>query len=142
MSRRWRLLAVVGVFTLAVGAAACGLDDGGGTESTDPVVFGEGTVPEAFPSDFPIPLDSVIGSTLVDTVNNRSEFRVTTTADRTSVIQFFEVGLVNRGYVINSSDGNSSEWTITFSNGELKGTILAIPQGAGITAAVVSINRS
>ena len=53
----------IAVFTLLGVVAACG-DDGTGTTSGTGVVFGEGEMPPAFPEDFPIPPNAVIGSTL------------------------------------------------------------------------------
>lgn len=142
VERRGILVALV-VVALIVSAAACGDDDGGGgTGTTDAIVFGEGTIPPAVPDNFPVPSNAVVGSTLIDKVNNRSEFRLTIPADATSAVQFFEVGLVNQGYVINSSEGNAAEWTIAFSDGELKGTVFSTPQGQAVTTVVVSINRS
>ena len=136
-----RLQMMIAVLALLLVGAACG-DDDGGTGTTEAVVFGEGTIPESVPDDFPIPAGSVVGTTLVDKINNRTEFRLTIRADATSTVQFFQVGLVNQGYVIDSSTGNSTEWTVTFSNGELRGTIFTTPQGPGLTTSVISVNTS
>ncbi len=127
--------------SLLIVVAACG-DDDAVTGPTDAVTFGEGTVPESVPDDFPIPIDSVVGTTLVDKINNRTEFRLTIRADPTSIVQFFQVELVSQGYVIDSSAGNTNEWILTFNDGELRGTILTTPQGQGLTTAVISLNTS
>ncbi len=121
--------------------AACS-DDGAATGTTEAVVFGEGVIPESVPDDFPIPSNSVVGTTLVDKINNRTEFRLTVVADITSTVQFFQVGLVNQGYIINSSEGNATEWTLTFSDGDLQGQIFTTPQSDSVTTSVVSVNRS
>lgn len=134
---RLAVVLLVGMLTVA----ACG-DNDAVTGTTEAVVFGEGTIPESVPDDFPIPRNAVVGTTLVDKINNRTEFRLTIPADATSTVQFFQVGLVNRGYIINSSEGNAAEWTLTFSNGELQGTIFTTPQGQSASASVVSVNRS
>ena len=131
----------IAVLALLLVGAACG-DDGGVTGSTEAIVFGEGTIPESVPDDIPIPPNSVVGTTLVDKVNNRTEFRLTIRAEATATVQFFQVGLVNQGYVINSSEGNAAEWTLTFSNGELRGTIFTTSQGQGLTTSVISVNTS
>jgi len=134
-----RLAAIL--LALLLLAAACG-DDDDVTGSTEAVVFGEGSIPESVPDDFPIPNDAVVGTTLVDKINNRSEFQLTIRADVTSAIRFFQVGLVNQGYVITSSEGNSTEWRLAFSNGELDGTIFMTPQGSNIATSVISVNNS
>lgn len=128
------------VVVLAIVVAACGDDDAGGG-TTQAVVFGEGEIPSSMPDDFPVPDGAVIGTTLVDKVNHRSEFRLTVQADIQVTIQFFEVGLVNSGYIVDVSEGNAAEWTIEFSREELKGTVFITPQGPASTA-VVSVNRA
>lgn len=133
--RRVALLLVV--FIVAV--AACGDDDG--DASDDAVVFGEGVIPESVPDDFPVPGNAVVGTTLVDKINNRTEFRLTLRGDITATTQFFQVGLVNQGYVVDSSEGSAAEWTLGFSDGPLDGSILITSQGS-VSAAVVRINTS
>lgn len=122
-------------------AGACG-DGDPVTGSTEAVTFGEGSIPPSVPDDIPIPNGAVVGTTLVDKANNRTEFRLTIPSDVIAVVQFFQVGLVNQGYIINSSEGNAAEWTLTFSNGPLRGTIFSTPQGDSVTTSVVSVNTS
>ncbi|MCH7585361.1 MAG: hypothetical protein IH941_09430 [Acidobacteria bacterium] len=136
-----RLRVATAVLALLLVGVACG-DDGGVTGSTEAITFGEGTIPDSVPGNFPIPDGSVVGTTLVDKINNRTEFRLTIRAETTATIRFFQVGLVNQGYVINSSEGNAAEWTLIFSDGELRGTIFTTPQGQGLTSSVISLNRS
>ncbi len=134
--RRLALIALA----LVVVVAACG--DDGGSESIEAIVFGEGVIPESVPDDFPIPANAVVGTTLVDKINNRTEFRLTLQADITATIQFFQVGLVNKGYVVDSSDGTAAEWTLRFSDGTLTGTVFITSPSPEISAAVVSVNTS
>jgi hypothetical protein len=137
--RGYRLTAILLAGLILLGA--CG-DDDAVSGTTEAVVFSEGVIPDSVPDNLPIPDGAVIGTTLVDKINNRTEFRLTIQSDVTSVIRFFEVGLVNQGYVISSSDGNATEWTITFSDGELHGTVLTTPQAEGIATSVISVNTS
>jgi hypothetical protein len=133
------LLAVV--LAVVVLGAGCG-DDDAAPGTTEAIQFGEGVIPDSIPDNIPVPDNAVIGTTLVDKINNRTEFRISVAAETASVIQFFQVGLVNQGYIVDSSEGNSSEWTLKFSNGDLRGTIFTTPQGSAATTSVISVNRS
>lgn len=131
-----RPVIVVAILLAAILVAACGGGD------AEPITFGEGEIPGAFPDDFPTPPGVVIGSTLVDRVNHRSEFSMVTPTDMTAAIQFFLIELVNEGYVVESSEGASALWTIRFARGDLAGEVVLQPLGTAATQAVASINRS
>lgn len=114
-------------------------DDGG----TEPVRFGKGEIPGSVPADFPVPPNGVIGATMVDTINHRTEFSVNVESDLLSLVQFFTIGLVNEGYVVDRSGSLSqTTWEIGFSRGELSGTILVNSDGGGLSQAVVSMNAT
>lgn len=134
-SRRLILAAAL-VLAASLAAVSCGDDEG------EPIEFGEGEIPRAFPDDFPVPPGAAIGSTLVDRVNHRSEFALVAPTEMTETVQFFLVELVNEGYVVGSSEGSGPLWSITFTRGDLAGEITLQPQGSGVTQAVASINRS
>jgi len=137
--RGYRHTAIVLALLMFLGA--CGDDDVIST-TTEAIVFSEGSIPDSVPANIPIPDGAVVGTTLVDKVNNRTEFRLTIQSDATSAIRFFEVGLVNQGYVISSSEGNATGWTITFSDGQLRGTVFTTPQAERIATSVISVNTS
>jgi hypothetical protein len=134
---RRRLLAL-GVFAMVV-ATGCGDDAPSGTSIGDQVVFGEGEPPPAFPADFPIPANAVIGTTLVDRLNHRSEMALQIDGLVEAAVQNFTFGLVSQGYVITSSDGTAESWTIEFTRGELRGDVVFQAVG-GFTQAVASVN--
>lgn len=136
-----RLVAVVALLTLVVVVAACG--DGEPAGTTQAVTFGEGVIPDSVPEDFPIPDGAEVGSTLVDKINDRTEFTLAIRSDPTSAVQFFQVGLVNQGYVVGSSEGNQTLWEITFSKGDdLTGSIIFTAPQNDLVAAVVSLSGS
>ena len=135
------LRTVIAVFTLVGVVAACGDDGPSGTTSGTGVVFGEGEIPPAFPDDFPIPPNAVVGSTLINHVTHRSEMSLQIDAEITAAVQFFNVGLVNQGFVVESSEGSATTWTIAFSRGELTGDIVFQTQGE-VSQAVVAVNAS
>jgi hypothetical protein len=142
MTHLRRLAPVAVLLAFVVFVAGCG-DGGEPTGTTQAVTFGEGEIPASVPEDFPIPADAEIGSTLVDKINNKTEFSLTLRSDRESAIQFFQVGLVNQGYVVVSSDGNQTLWELSFRKGEaLTGSItLSTPQ-LDLVAVVVSLSTS
>ncbi len=98
-------------------------------------------MPESIPDDFPVPANAAVGATMVDPVNNRTEVRLQMAGTVTSVIRFFEVGLVNQGYVVDSSTGSPVEWTLRFSDGPLDGRVVISQEDAGVIA-VVSVNAA
>ncbi|MFH1329967.1 MAG: hypothetical protein ABIJ48_04855 [Actinomycetota bacterium] len=130
-----RIILVVALCALAALVAGCGGDD-------EPITFGEGKIPASVPSGFPVPDGAVVGSTLVDRVNHRTEFALTLRQDATAVVQYYTVSLVSAGYVVDFSEGDTFTWRIEFSRGELRGSLIIQPGGSGLAAAVVSLNTS
>ncbi len=136
--RRFLVLAVA---VLVMLAAACG--DDGGTTTTDGnanVIIGSGEIPDSVPEDFPFPAGSLIGSTLVDRINTRTEVEVRTPAQFADVVQFWNINLVNSGYVIGESNGGETRWTIEFSKGATAGTVTIVAADVSITQSVVELN--
>lgn len=138
MSSLRRLAPLAALLALLFVVSACGDDEPAGT--TQALTFGEGEIPSSVPDDFPIPAGSVVGNTMVDKVNNRTEFALTLRTDPTSAVQFFQVGLVNQGYVVDSSEGNQALWEIKFSRGQdLTGSIVFSAPQNELVAAVISL---
>ena len=100
-------------------ASACSLAGGQGQE----VEVTEGSIPSSFPRDFPIPGDATIGETMIDRVNHRSEATLSVESELVPVIQYFQLELVGAGYVVDTSDGDESQWRIEFFRDELRGSI-------------------
>jgi hypothetical protein len=125
-----------GVFLalLLVVIAACGDATG------DTIIFGEGEIPSAVPSDFPLPADAVIGSTLVDTINTKSEFEFRTATNLSVLVQFLSVRLVEAGYVIDESSGDLAGWSLTFRRGSLQGDVLLRSLGGEASQGAVTVN--
>ncbi|HUG74838.1 MAG TPA: hypothetical protein VMM81_04100 [Acidimicrobiia bacterium] len=113
---------------------------GGGAEP-EPVEIGSGSLPSSMPRDFPIPPNAVIGSTLIDRPNHRTEVTLTMQEEMVPVVQYFQVGLVNAGYVVTRSEGDRSRWTIEFSKGELLGTI-DVNYNTGVAVLFVEVNTA
>ncbi len=127
--RRSALLALI-----FVALASCG-------DSTAPtVIFGEGTIPPAIPDDFPVPDAAVIGATLIDTINTKSEFEFRTTAGLEALVQSLSLGLVDAGFVVDNSSGNAVQWSISFRRGSLEGSIELRFVEAAVSQGVVRVN--
>jgi hypothetical protein len=113
---------------------ACGGDD-------EAVEFEEGRIPDSVPRDFPVPEGAVIGATMVDPVNSRTEFSLTVESELPSLVQFFTISLVNQGYVIERSQGTSqTSWHMSFRRGDLSGEILVSSDGARGSQAIVILD--
>ncbi|HSG78234.1 MAG TPA: hypothetical protein VLD62_01545 [Acidimicrobiia bacterium] len=136
MRRRFLLIVAV-VATLGLVATACG-----GGEPAEPVEFGEGEVPESMPDSVPLPGGAVIGSTLIDRLNNRTEMALQARMEFEALVQFYSVELVGSGFLVQDSSGSASSWTIRFADGDLQGTVVISPAGLGVARAVVTVNRS
>lgn len=135
-----RLLLVVALASAVL--VACGDDGTTVTTVTEGgVIFGEGEVPPAFPSDFPMPANAVIGTTLIDPINHRSEMNVRMEVGMTAMVQFYNVGLVNQGFVVTGSTGSSTGWEITFTRDQLAGSVVFSSFGE-FTQAVASVNAA
>lgn len=130
-----RIILIVVLGAVAALLAGCGGDD-------EPITFGEGEIPGSVPSGFPVPDGAVVGSTLVDRVNHRTEFALTLRQEATAVVQYYTVNLVSSGYVVDFSEGDRFTWRIEFSRGEVRGTLVIQPGGSGLAAVVVSLNTS
>lgn len=140
--RRFSWFALAVLLLAALLLSGCGDDDSAPTSLVvSGVILGEGVVPPAIPSDFPRPANAVIGSTIIDTNNHRTEMNVRMAVPLVTFVQFYNVGLINQGYVITASSGSSERWTIEFMRGELLGSIIFSPFG-DLTQAVVTVNAT
>ncbi len=142
------MLALGSLVFLAIGCGDDGVDGTGATSGapictvsgSDAVTFGEGEIPASVPDDFPVPDGVLVGSTMVDRANHRSEFAFTLAQEATAVVEFYTVSLVSAGFVVDSSAGDTVSWRIEFSRGELRGDMVIQPGGAGLSAVVASFN--
>jgi hypothetical protein len=131
---------VIAAVALLLVLGACGDNSGATTEPT--VVFGSGEIPESVPDDFPVPTGAVVGSTLVDGINVRTEFEMRVAQAQADVAQFFTVNLVNSGYVVDDSRLDNDRWTIDFRRNALQGKVSITSPGQGISQIVVEVNAA
>lgn len=130
---RARLSIAMMAVLLVFGVAACG-DDG---DARSGIEFGRGTLPETVPEDFPIPDVAVINSTLIDWDRNRTEVNMVFPAELSEVARYFDENLANRGYLVQSSTGSESAWSLDFSKERLQGDIALAAQTSNATVVTV-----
>jgi len=137
---------MLGAGVLALVMAACGGDDvvstTGSAQTTavaGDVVFGSGSIPEGFPSDFPIPEAATIGSTLVDSNRGRYEVILFVPAAQDAAIVYFEANLENVGYTITADGFEGETWRIEFERTGERGRMLLTLEDTEITSAALDL---
>ena len=108
--------------------------------SADDVVFGSGELPDTIPAEFPLPTGSSIGSTMVVTASGFTEVIIRLSAERGIAVQFYEQGLEQAGFNVDSSADGGDIWEIGFSDSESAGTIEISEPQPGISQALVRWN--
>lgn len=104
--------------------------------------FGSGEVPFTVPADFPIPDTGVIGTTMIDGVNGRSEMNVNIPGAVSDVVRYYETNLPALGFAITDSKGSESEWNISLTKGGVTATIRLAFGAPGLTTATFSFNHA
>ena len=143
-SKRYSLALVAVV--LFVGGCSDGSGDTttsaqGSTGVADDVVFGSGEIPETLPTNFPIPQGSVVGSTMVVSETGFTEVILRINADIELSVDFFDQGLTQAGFAIDSSATDEYDgWLIEYSDASAKGAVRFVGSAEGITQAVVRHN--
>ncbi len=133
--------ALMAVAVMALALTACNGDDVVDTTGVTPtsavsgdVVFGSGSIPEGFPSDFPIPQAATVGSTLVDPNRGRYEVILFIPAEREAAIVFFRANLENAGYTITADELDGDLWRIEFEREGEQGGMLIKLEDTGISS--------
>jgi hypothetical protein len=104
--------------------------------------FGRGGVPFTVPADFPLPDSAVVGTTMIDGVNGRSEMTVVFPAAVGEVVDYYETNLPALGFEVTDSMGSESEWDITHTKDGVTGTIHLSFGGTGLTSGTLSFNHA
>lgn len=136
------VIALVAVFAI-IGAGCSGDTETtttGGGATGDDVVFGEGTLPETIPTEFPLPTGSAIGSTMVVGQTGFTEVIVRISAEQGIAAEFFSQGLAQNGFTVERSEADGEGWAIEFSDDAAKGTIDVTEPVEGVSQAVIRYN--
>lgn len=116
--------------------------DSSTTTTVNPVgqlVFGKGEMPATFPADFPIPESAKIGSTMVDGANDRSEMILRVATAQDTLVVFYSQNLEQRGYAYSTELRTDGQAVVTFSKGDVAGTILVREAATDLSEAIVRI---
>jgi hypothetical protein len=151
MRTRNTLIAIVAV--VAVLGAACTSETADSTTTTlattttvsaeiPDLEFGSGSVPFTVPVEFPLPDSAVVGTTMIDGVNGRSEMNVNFPASVTEVVTYYETNLPALGFQVTDSKGTDSEWDITFAKDGATGTIRLVFGGTSVTTGTLSFDHA
>ncbi len=147
---RTRRMVVVLVIAVALVAAACSsstpqsasqtADETTTTIELPDLEFGRGVMPVSVPAAWPMPEQAVIGSTMIDGVNGRTEVVVTYPAAVLETVAYYTTNLPIVGFEIISSDGSDGEWTIEFAGEGVTGSAFFKIAGASVTAGTLTFN--
>jgi hypothetical protein len=146
MVKRKILIAIIA--GVAVFGAACTSDAAElTTTSSTPVEipdleFGSGDVPFTVPAGFPVPDSAVVGSTMIDGQNGRTEMNINFPAKVEEVVAFYETNLPVRGFVVVVSKGTETEWEISHEKDGAEGVIRLIHKGSGLSTGTFSFDHS
>lgn len=151
MNRTRKILIAI-VAALAVVGAACtsGADDPTTTTSSTTAIpveipdleFGKGEVPFTVPAGFPVPGSAVIGTTMIDGVNGRTEMIINFPASVADVVAFYETNLPVLGFAVTDSRGTESEWDIRVSKDGVTATIHLTFGGTGLSSGTFLFDHS
>ncbi len=148
MRTRRTLIALVAVLALVL--AACSGTASGDTSASEgstttmeipDLEFGKGVMPFTVPEAWPMPEQAVIGSTMIDGVNGRTEVVVTYPATVSEIVTYYTTNLPIVGFEITSSDGTDGEWTMEFAGEGVSGTALFTTVGPGVSAGALTFDH-
>ena len=135
-----RLLGPAVALLLAGGLIAGACSDDSGPEPT--VVFGQGELPDSFPAEFPLPDGAVVGSTLVDGINVRTEVEFRLRGTVPDFVDLYMIALPNAGFEVDASVEEPTRWTIRFHDGDVSGSITLTQRDPTIASMVVEVDTA
>ncbi len=141
---RTRRILVALVAVIALVAAACSsstpasvsqmADETTTTIELPDLEFGRGVMPVSVPEAWPMPEQAVIGSTMIDGVNGRTEVVATFPATVDEVVAYYTTNLPVVGFTIIKSEGSDGAWVIEFTGQGVTGTATLQIIGSGVSA--------
>jgi len=150
MATRQTMIAIVAAVAILGTACTSGADEPTTTTSSTATIpievpdleFGSGEVPFTVPAGFPVPDSAVIGSTLIDGVNGRTEMIINFPATVPDVVSFYEVNLPALGFAVTDSRGTEAEWDIKVSKDGVTATIRLTFGGTGLSSGTFVFDHS
>jgi hypothetical protein len=106
------------------------------------VEFLDGELPEALPSDFPIPAEAGIGTGMINRTTGQIELILRIPAAVPAVVEFFEANFEARDYTVTSSQAEgASGWTVAFEKDGATGSVDMSPVGDQLTQLVIRVQQ-
>ncbi len=78
-------------------------------------------MPVSVPDTWPMPEQAVIGATMIDGVNGRTEVVATFPATVDEVVSYYTTNLPIVGFDITKSEGSDGDWTLEFAGNGVTG---------------------
>jgi hypothetical protein len=99
--------------------------------------FGGGVLPGSVPELWPMPEQSVIGTTMIDGTRRLTEIVVTYPADVSDVAAYYTTNLPVLGFEVTSTSESGATVTIDFAGNGVNGTIVLASGGIDLTAGTI-----
>lgn len=99
--------------------------------------FGRGVLPASVPGLWPMPEQSVIGTTMIDGTRRLTEIVVTYPADVPDVAAYYTTNLPVLGFEVTSTSESGATVTIDFAGNGVNGTIVLTTGGIDLTAGTI-----
>ncbi len=149
MRTRRILIALIAVVALVAAACSSSTPESSSQSAADTptttielpdLEFGRGVMPISVPKAWPMPEEAVIGSTMIDGVNGRTEVVATFPASVQEAAAYYVTNLPITGFDILRSEGTDGEWVIEFSGQGVTGKVSFKIVGSGASAVTFEFN--
>ena len=139
------IIAVVALVAAACSGSASGdsTDDAAETTTTvelPDLEFGRGVMPVSVPEAWPMPDQAVIGATMIDGVNGRTEVVATFPATVVETVAYYTTNLPIVGFEVTTSEGTDGQWSLEFTGQGVTGGATFKAVGSGVTAGTLEFH--
>jgi hypothetical protein len=142
---RPRVVTLLAAVLVTAVLPACSGNDGGGTGaqgSSGDIQFVEGEIPEQVPDDFPMPPDTVIGTSFSAPGGTYAEVVLRVRSELEDLVIYYEGNLKNHGWAVTRSEMDGDQWEMDFTrDGDPDGAIRMTLGAPGVTQAIVTFGE-
>ena len=150
MNKRKAVLALAVATALVVSSCSGSESEESSTTTTEPkttveslptdlpdLEFGKGEMPITVPSNFPMPVQTVISTTMIDGTRDLTEVVFNIAGNIHDVKEFFAVNLPRFGYEITGVVDKTNETTLSFVGNGIDGDVALKVVGGELTTGVL-----